>query len=129
MPTAVAEAAGEGATAFGVLSTLLQQHSSLQSEIAQDQRDITAGKARETTANQAVKQATSEVTRLQAELSKRDKTIADQTKKLAGAPKAPKTKASRLPSRRPSAPLCCTRSGICGTANCWRVWYPDAVRG
>ena len=71
MPTAVAEAAGEGATAFGVLSTLLQQHSSLQSEIAQDQRDITAGKARETTANQAVKQATSEVTQLQAELSKR----------------------------------------------------------
>ena len=105
MPTAVASAAGEGASAFGVLNTLLHQHSTLQSEcsssktkIAQQQKDIMASKKRETAANQAVEQATSEVTRLQTELANRDKTIADQQKQLKGpapfvAPKA-KGKAS-----------------------------------
>ena len=116
MPTAVASAAGEGASAFGVLNTLLHQHSTLQSEcsssktkIAQQQKDIMASKKRETAANQAVEQATSEVTRLQTELANRDKTIADQQKQLKGpapfvAPKA-KGKASAAAAATAAAGL------------------------
>ena len=71
MPASVTSAAGQDTSAFGVLSQLITQHASMQTEIAQQKKDIAAATARETAANTAVQQATTEVTRLQGEIAKK----------------------------------------------------------
>ena len=91
MPKAAAAALSQGAPAFNILNTLLQEHSTLQTEcdsnkatIEKQKKDIAAVKKRETAANSAVKQATSQLAQLQQEIAKRDQTIADQQKQLQG---------------------------------------------
>ena len=64
-----------GGSAHNMLSTLLSEHSTQQTTIAQQQTNLAASQARETAANQAVVQAANEVTRLQKEMTDKYKTI------------------------------------------------------
>lgn len=80
--------------AFGLLKSLMDEHSTLQSQqsqqssvISQQQQDLSKTQQILATVQKAEKDACSEITRLQSELTKRDKTIADQDKKLKVKPK------------------------------------------
>ena len=94
--------AGSGSvSAYDVLSKLLKDHSSLQSQcsvstktIAEQKQVLVDNQKRESAATREAAKTTAKVERLQKELGKRDKTIADQKKKLNTLSKTPKGKAT-----------------------------------
>eukprot|EP00854_Cymbomonas_tetramitiformis_P012656 gene12656-14962_t len=125
MPAAVTSAAGQDTSAFGMLSQLITQHGSMQTEIAQQKCDIASVTARETAANKAVQQAATEVTRLQGELAKKDKTIADQQKQLQTSIPKPKGKGKAAAA---AAAVAATAAGLAPAKDGYLQLMADAMK-